>query len=347
MSNINSNELIFTIPVVDVLSFYGKRVDHRGYMYYSPFREEAAPSMRVTVSPKDGTWVWADFGGGPDDGRKVSGGGIIDMVRLLEGLHDDTRENRSVAFRRLKEIASAKGFAVIESESRAERVRARRPAGIALDDVQEGFTRRNLVRYATESRGIPRSLLERYCRQVTYHSVSDPSRRYTVIGFPNNGGGFALRGTGAPARSKRNYLSGITTFSADGTHRPGGDVSSSRCALFEGFFDYLSWLAWRKVEEPGMDVCVLNSTSLITHARSWVLSHDVVRSFFDNDPAGDKATAALAAWCAEEGKDFRDGRGAYVGKDDVNEAWCEALSTVRRASVDAGQSRNIHHTFIS
>ena len=131
------------------------------------------------------------------------------------------------------------------------------------------------------------------------------------------------------------------------THRPGVDVSSSRCAVFEGFFDYLSWLAWRKVEEPGMDVCVLNSTSLIAYARSWVLSHDVVRSFFDNDPAGDKATEALAAWCAEEGKDFRDGRGAYVGKDDVNEAWCEALSTVRRASVDAGRSRNIHHTFIS
>ena len=350
MSNINSNGLLFTIPVVDVLSFYGKRVDHRGYMYYSPFRDESAPSMRVTVSPKDGTWVWADFGGEPGSGTKVSGGGIIDMVRLLEGLSADTKENRSVAFRRLRDIASSRGYAVIEEESREERRKARRPAGIVLDDVQEGFTRRNLVRYASVERGIPLSLLERYCRQVTYHSVADPSRRFTVIGFPNDGGGYALRGTGSPQRSKRNYLSGVSTFSADGTHAPGASVAGTKCVLFEGFFDFLAWMAWRGVREPGMDACVLNSTANLAQARSWILSHGSVRSFFDNDGAGDRATETLAAWCAEEGKDFRDGRGAYEGVDDVNEAWCAALEKAKelqRCSPAYAVSTGNHQTHIS
>lgn len=316
--------LLFTIPVVDVLSWFGKRVDHRGYMYYSPFREEASPSMRVTVNPVDGTWMWADYGGSPEPGKKVDGGGCLDMVRRLGRFSSD-----EAAVAELRRIASSKGVAVIEEESLSARKEAGRPAGIVVDDVSMRFTRRNLVRYADSERGIPEDILSRYCRQVTYHARANASRRFTVIGFPNNAGGWALRGTGSPQRSKRNSLAGISIFSPDGTHCPDGRVSSAKCALFEGFFDFLSYMAWKGVKEPGMDACVLNSTSNLLQAKSWIVSHGSVRCFFDNDEAGEQATRKVEAWCVGAGLDFKDGRTAYAGHDDVNEAWTAELSRRR------------------
>ena len=214
-----SNSLLFTIPVVDILSWFGKRADHRGYMYYSPFRDEAEPSMRVTVNPSSGTWMWADFGGSPEHGKKADGGGCLDMVRRLGNFSSDEE-----AFAELRKIASSRGLAVIEEESRKERVRAAKPSGVVVDDVNMRFTRRNLIKYAGEQRGIPESLLSRYCRQVTYHPRSNGTRHFTVIGFPNNAGGYALRGTGPSKTSKRNTESGITTIAADGSFRPDGSA---------------------------------------------------------------------------------------------------------------------------
>lgn len=316
-----SNSLLFTIPVVDILSWFGKRADHRGYMYYSPFRDEAEPSMRVTVNPSSGTWMWADFGGSPEHGKKADGGGCLDMVRRLGNFSSDEE-----AFAELRKIASSRGLAVIEEESRKERVRAAKPSGVVVDDVNMRFTRRNLIKYAGEQRGIPESLLSRYCRQVTYHPRSNGTRHFTVIGFPNNAGGYALRGTGPSKTSKRNTESGITTIAADGSFRPDGSVSSSKCALFEGFMDFLSYLAWKGSEKPGIDVCVLNSTAMVGYAESWILSHESVRCFFDNDESGNKATLSVAQWCERAGKDFKDGRVAFQGYDDINEAWTAELS---------------------
>lgn len=338
MSSIDSNkQLLFTIPVADVLSWYGKRVDHRGYMYFSPFRDEDTPSMRVTVNPSDGTWIWADFGGSPAAGKKADGGGCLEMVRRLGGFSSDKS-----AFEELQRIADSKGIILAEQGTYSPRCREEvKPSGIVIDDVEMKFTRKSLRDYAVGVRGIPEALLEKYCRQVIYHARSNANRHYYAIGFPNNSAGFVLRGSGAPAKSKRNYLSGITTVSAVGGFSPEGGVSHSKCALFEGFMDFLSYLAWRGVSEPGIDVCVLNSTSMLSQAKDWIMSHEAVRTFFDNDPTGDKATECVKEWSREAGKDFRDGREAYIGFDDINECWVAELSRrkgVSRKGPDAEKS---------
>ena len=213
-----------------------------------------------------------------------------------------------------------------------------RETGIVIDDVSAVFTSGPVRRYATRVRRIPEPLLGRYCRQVRYHPRSDPSRSYTAIGFPNNAGGWALRGRGAGA--KLNSAWGLTTLGPDGSLMADGRAASTRGLLFEGFMDFLSYLAWRGVLEPGADVCVLHSASNIVHAREWALSHGAVRSFFDNDRAGDTATEALASWCGEAGLDFRDGRGAYASSNDLNEAWqAEAASRSERPGKGRGAGR--------
>ena len=308
-SDIPDYSSLLAIPVSDVLAYFGKRTGHRGYMYYSPFRDEREPSMRVTVNSADGTWVWADYGGSPTGGRRVDGGGVLEMVRRLSGVSGD-----SGAVSVLREIAAGRGCPEVPDVSPPER-----ETGIVIDDVSAVFTSGPVRRYATRVRRIPEPLLGRYCRQVRYHPRSDPSRSYIAIGFPNNAGGWALRGRGAGA--KLNSAWGLTTLGPDGSLMADGRAASTRGLLFEGFMDFLSYLAWRGALEPGADVCVLHSASNIVHAREWALSHGAVRSFFDNDRAGDTATETLASWCGEAGLDFRDGRGAYASSNDLNEAW--------------------------
>ena len=327
-SDIPDYSSLLAIPVSDVLAYFGKRTGHRGYMYYSPFRDEREPSMRVTVNSADGTWVWADYGGSPTGGRRVDGGGVLEMVRRLSGVSGD-----SGAVSVLREIAAGRGCPEVPDVSPPER-----ETGIVIDDVSAVFTSGPVRRYATRVRRIPEPLLGRYCRQVRYHPRSDPSRSYIAIGFPNNAGGWALRGRGAGA--KLNSAWGLTTLGPDGSLMADGRAASTRGLLFEGFMDFLSYLAWRGVLEPGADVCVLHSASNIVHAREWALSHGAVRSFFDNDRAGDTATEALASWCGEAGLDFRDGRGAYASSNDLNEAWqAEAASRTERPGKCRGAGR--------
>ena len=273
-SDIPDYSSLLAIPVSDVLAYFGKRTGHRGYMYYSPFRDEREPSMRVTVNSADGTWVWADYGGSPTGGRRVDGGGVLEMVRRLSGVSGD-----SGAVSVLREIAAGRGCPEVPDVSPPER-----ETGIVIDDVSAVFTSGPVRRYATRVRRIPEPLLGRYCRQVRYHPRSDPSRSYIAIGFPNNAGGWALRGRGAGA--KLNSAWGLTTLGPDGSLMADGRAASTRGLLFEGFMDFLSYLAWRGVLEPGADVCVLHSASNIVHAREWALSHGAVRSFFEAYKSG-------------------------------------------------------------
>ena len=321
----NKMELLLTTPVDRILAYFGRNTAHRSYMYYSPFRDEADPSMRVTVDRSTGRWYWADFGGSPAPGKKADGGGCLEMVRRLSGAASDKEA--------LEVLASINGSfpPEIGTEWKAPK---EKPSGIVIDKVSEVFDREFLVRYAERERGIPRELLERYCRQVTYHPKASPSRRFTVIGFPNNGGGYALRGT-APG-SKITTLCDITTLGPSGAMIPDEDPGALRCYVFEGFMDFLAWLAWRNESVPGADVCVLNSVSNLRKATGWLYSHGVIRCFLDNDPAGREAYDRICEAC--QGRDVKDGSTAYRGYKDLDEAYVSHLKALRK---DGGKGLRI------
>lgn len=309
-----NSRMFLTIPVSDVLSYFGKRADHRNYMYYSPFRDEATPSMRVTVDRSTGTWVWADYGGMPEGGKHVDGGGVLDLVMKLANV-----SSYKAAFDILEQIGRSRGIEVIRQESSRNR-REVKESGVVIDDISEEFTNKALRDYAVSSRCINQDILSRYCRQVSYHFKSNPQKINLAIGFPNNNGGFALRGN--TRNRKLNSVWGLSVLDPSGVLRKDAGVNSDRCILFEGFMDFLSYMSWRGIETPGCDVCVLHSVSNVVHAKDWLLSHTSVRTFFDNDVAGQKATDTVKNWCAaKEGVSFKDGSGAYAGSKDLNEGW--------------------------
>ena len=76
-------DMVLEMTVASVLALFGRGTDHVGYMYYSPFRDERTPSMRVSC--RNGREVWADFGGQAPAGKDVDGGGILDLAMRLGG----------------------------------------------------------------------------------------------------------------------------------------------------------------------------------------------------------------------------------------------------------------------
>lgn len=286
----NIDLLLRSIRMVDLLAHFGKRVDHVGYMYYSPFRDEDSPSMRI--KNRNGLDIWVDYGADLTDadrasGKKFHGGGLIDMAMELGGL------SKREAIDLLKELRPAEAMMMDIQHTPPAPVRKEDEGSVVIESVSETFSNRRLISYSENERRIPRDVLSRYCREVRYHVRSNPSRSFVKIGFPNNEGGWTLRGS----RGKISSASGITTFDASGSHTP--EPSTSRAFVFEGFFDFLSWVVWNGAGGQKVDACVLNSVSNLSRAVNWISAHKEVAVCFDNDQAGRKALANLREWCPD------------------------------------------------
>src|SRR5918993_5618157 len=103
----------------------------------------------------------------------------------------------------------------------------------------------DLLKYLDERR-ISIELAGGLCREVQYKFKD---KIYRSIGFKNDRGGYELRNANFKNCSSPK---GITTV----------QNGAQKIAVFEGFFDYLSFLSITQNQEPAhMDFCILNSLS--------------------------------------------------------------------------------------
>ena len=56
--------------------------------------------------------------------------------------------------------------------------------------------------------------------------------------------------------------------------------------VFEGYFNFLSWMELNKQLTPPCDVCVLNSTTNVKHATDYISKHEWAEAYLDNDQTG-------------------------------------------------------------
>lgn len=106
----------------------------------------------------------------------------------------------------------------------------------------------HLLDYAM-SRKITPDIIKENCREVSFN-VND--KKLYAIGFSNSKGGFELR---------NEYYKGCASPKSISHIKNGAD----NCCLFEGFFDYLSFLVLKKESFPKTDFIILNSVALINH----------------------------------------------------------------------------------
>jgi len=266
MASYNENERreLLQVPVVDVLKAFGCSTAHsHDALYLSPFRQEKSPSFHIS---HDGL-KWYDFGTG-------QGGTSLSLVCRLMNC------NGGKGYDFLAAISRTYIQQGPETESTA--VSKENASHIIVTDARRSFRDRSLVEYAA-SRGIHEQILCDWCREVSFTYAGHPRFRNTAIGFGNDAGGWILR---APDIKKCSG-SEITTIDIYGEHSD--SPTSPVGIIFEGFFDFLSFMELSEGGWPKCDVCVLNSVTNIRKAQSWIQSHNSICTVFDNDDAGRKA----------------------------------------------------------
>lgn len=281
-------ELLKTVPILHILESMGYEMKGRKGMYLSPFRNESAPSFHIDSRLN----VWYDFGRG-------EGGDNIRLVQLLKGCGFKEAMNF---------ISSVQGIcpsSLVKPEDTHPKIRKSGLVPVLVTDIVNPA----LLDYAA-SRGIPSDILRQFCRQVHYRNLNN-GREYFAIGFPNNNNGYVLRS----ACFKGTSRGGITTLAPDGriVQRPMSEMT----LVFEGFFNFLSYMAIKKKTLLGDDVLVMNSIGNIKASLPWISAHKEAECYLDNDVPGRKTLDSIAARCP--GVEVGDHSIEYSGFNDLND----------------------------
>lgn len=275
-------EHVNNISIVDFLERIGyqpKRIKGNQYWYYSPFRDENEASFKVDIIRNQ----WFDFG-------SWQGGSLVDLGVLY---YD----------------CEVKDFLRMVREDNLLRLQVRNKKlqyeqGEINDHKLEILSERELSSYMLyeylKERAIPLPLARKFCKEISYQ-VAD--RKYFAIGFRNNSGGYELRNKIIKISSSPKD---ITTF----------ENGNDRCAIFEGFFDFLSYLVLNEETAiTAMDFIVLNTISFIKKALKITPRYKEVLLFLDNDNAGQNCSRELLATAVN----FKDESSLYKDYNDLND----------------------------
>ena len=283
---------IYRYPLAEVLEALGAARGGARDMYHSPLHEDKTASLHVNADAN----VWFDHGLG-------IGGTNVQLVMLARRCGSDE------AAEFIRGLAARNQDILPAPKEREQKDRIPSSPVIRV----EPLTERYLLDYVTGVRRIPAAIAMKYCVGLT---VRGKYRNHSVIGFLNNNGGYAMK---APTGYKRTDRAGITTIAADGTRSAvavSGDV-----AVFEGFFDFLSWLSDRNRIEPGVDVVVLNSVANVGRARVYLRAHRRVFCYLDRDTAGFECLERIVGLFGGQDGVILDMSTAYDGYNDYSEMW--------------------------
>jgi hypothetical protein len=275
------------LPLEHILEKLGHKPHHERHgelWYVSPFRQEAEPSFKINPARN----IWYDFGRG-------QGGNVIDFMMAYH--HCNTVSD---ALRRCDEL---EGLPLVERSAPVPKV-----ASAGDNDKTEVMPLQNraLIGYLRK-RGIPMEIAQPYVQEIHYTRAGKP---YFALAFPNQAGGYEMRNP---------YFKGVhghkdITFLSP----PGETLNTSSVLVFEGFFDFLSYLAHEGKAALGAPVIVLNSVAMKDKALAVIREKGFaqVDLYLDNDVPGRELAGAFQA--ALPGITVRDCSGLYRDFKDYN-----------------------------
>jgi hypothetical protein len=304
------------IDLVDYLVSLGhhpQKVSHPDYWYLSPFRDEKTASFKVNRNLN----VYYDHGTG-------EGGDLIDfgtrfyncsVSEFLHRLAGQLNQN-SLSFHQPTQASKNELLpAVRDTFSAGEK--KENPDGKILIVGDRPISSEPLLDYL-KKRCIPLEIADRYCREIDFLLYD---KKYTVIGFKNNAGGYELRSENFKGSSSPKDI----TFVDNRT----GDV-----AVFEGFFSFLSFCTINKnLTAPLSNCLVLNSLSFFEKSRPLMEQFKQVHLILDRDVAGIKHTRQALEWNIEKYIDRSD---FYKNRKDLNE-WLVHHQQSQRQSLRSGR----------
>jgi len=274
---ISGAKQIDLVNYLSVLGFEPVKTMRFDHWYLSPLRNEKTASFKVNSKINR----WYDFGIG-------NGGSIIDFGILYY----------NCTIREFMDHLNGTE-ALVPS---IMHIRIDNP----IDDTFKEITitgtgklaNRNLIAYLLQ-RCIPIDIAQRHCSEITFDLKA---KSLYALGFANDLGGYELRN---PYLKLSISPKGITTI------KNGTDT----VAVFEGFFDFLSFLSIQGQDENKSDYLVLNSISFFETARSLLEGYDMVNLFLDRDQAGQNCSKSATEL---DGR-YNDRSCLYEGFKDLND----------------------------
>ena len=254
---------IKAISISGFLSSKGyEPVNKKGYKwwYLSPLHTEQTASFKVDLNKN----VWYDFGLG-------KGGNIIDLAMELYQTHN------------ISEVLHMMGRLIILPTTPTQSTCPQKDTSFEDIEVKE-LAHPALLQYLS-GRGIDSITAKSQCVEIHYKSAG---KRYFVIGFKNDAGGYELRNP---------YFKGCIAPKAITTIRN----HETACHIFEGFVDYLSYLILH-----GECDAVVN----IPSALPMLNKYSQICCHLDNDKAGRMATwqimEALGDKCTDASNEYEE-----------------------------------------
>jgi hypothetical protein len=283
------------IDMVDYLSSLNhqpQKVNNQDFWYLPPLREERTASFKVNRKFN----VWFDFGIG-------KGGDIIDFGTLYYNCSVSEVLAKLSAFQHYHTLSfpssTMSGGAAGSSSGFADEKKECTDSKIQVVAVRP-LSANTLINYL-EKRKIPPEIASQYCQEVDFILYG---KQHTVIGFPNNAGGYELRNENFKGSSSPKD----TTFI---------DNKTEQIAVFEGFFSFLSFCTINKSQTAPLTNClVLNSLSFLDKSRDLMEKHMRVHLLLDRDTAGKKHTEKALNWNRNRYIDKSEYYGAFK---DLNE----------------------------
>ncbi len=280
------------IPLRDLLTALGcvPQRENKGELWYlSPFRQEGAPSFKVSVTGN----AWYDFGLG-------KGGNIIDFAMQYFQVS-------SVAAA-LSELERCMGSSA--SIAPPPSAPALRPTIELKDDLKitkiQSLQNKALTDYL-QSRGIAVEVARPYVQEMYY---TRSKKHFFALAFSTQSGGWELR---------NRYFKGSAGSKDISIIQPASVIEDAAIMVFEGFMDFMSYLMWKKVTVPPLPVLVLNSTAMAEKAISTIRDRGIqtVHLCLDHDASGREVTAQFQQQLS--GVNVVDQSALYAGHKDFNE----------------------------
>jgi len=297
------------IDLVDYLLSLGhhpQKIHGNDYWYLSPLRQEKTASFKVNRKLN----CWYDHGTGKG-GNLVDFGILYHNVSVKE-LLDRLQHRQAIPF-------SFRQPFIQEQKQSSE------PIGKIQVICSEEITDPGLLEYL-EQRKIPVAIANQFCSEVCFELYN---KRQLAIGFKNESGGYELRSQ---------HFKGSSAPKEPVLIR---DDGSNSVAVFEGFFDFLSFQTLQKTSPqsfPGLtgmqsDFLILNSLSFFENKRQTMEQYRSIYLLLDRDKRGMEATAMALKWSDK----YKDQSHIYKHCKDLNE-W---LVKLERLQIKQSQRRGL------
>ena len=319
------------IPLYVLVQHLGGKYAHtdrdKQVWYFSPFRpNEKTASFKINETLNK----WYDFGHAAHTTTgNGSGGDIIDLWCDYHG-----KDRRSAIKEALAALAPFAGTDVQLEQQQAYKRPLTRLAG---GEKSTGTGRYKIIRHherifypsltaELQKRRISEPLATRYLKQVWLQDTVYPEKKQNGFAFRNDCSQGSNSGYEISVPNPKRGATFKTSIrpKAPTTFRA---LVSSKVFVFEGMWDFLSWMQMQDTPGPEHNIVVLNSLSFCREIVANIIAAkeqiETVILFLDNDDAGTKATHFMNEALGEAGLTVRSMQSLYAGYKDLSDYWAK------------------------